>query len=106
MTARAVLWGRECFDAFGVRHKIFWCRFPIHMGDLVDRPKMGFRVSMAIKTPAHADGLRDLHHIHFIDAPVTAHTTDAGVQVNTVIEISVVGQLVHLRPLDGLACFP
>jgi len=42
-----------------------------------------------------------IDHFHLIDASMALHTTDATIDMRGVVEIAVVGKLVHLDPLDG-----
>lgn len=55
---------------------------------------------MTIKTPFHLQRRCLVGNRHLIDATVTCRATDAFVHVNTVIEIRVVGQVVHSDPLN------
>ncbi len=45
-------------------------------------------------------------NLHFIDLPVTAHTTDATVHMNRMVEIGMLRRLVDLHPFQWLAALP
>jgi len=76
---------------------------PSHVGDLFDRPQIRLRVAMAVQAPAHTERLVLVNFFHLIDPAVTAHAADAAGHVGAVVEVSVVGEIVDLHPLDGPA---
>ena len=51
-------------------------------------------------------GFWTLHDLLFVDPPVARDASDAGVEVDAVVEEHVVRQAVHLHPLDGLPGLP
>jgi hypothetical protein len=46
-------------------------RLPTHVGDLIVRPQILFRVAMAIETPTHGQLFGLKHKGHLIDLSVT-----------------------------------
>ena len=76
---------------------------PRHVEDLALVPQKTFRLAMTLETPLHLQRRCRERDRHFIDSAVTRRTTDAFVHVNTVIEISVIRQIVNADPLDRFA---
>ncbi len=70
--------------------------------NLVERPDIFRRIPMTVETKGHLERLRFPHQRHLIHRSVTARTTDAFVDVNAVIEIDIVGELIHAVPHDRL----
>jgi hypothetical protein len=62
-------------------------RLPTHVGDLIVRPQILFRVAVAIETPTHGQLFGLKHEWHLIDLPVTRRAANTLVHVNAVIEI-------------------
>ena len=65
---------------------------------------------MAIHTPSHGQAVHLLDHIHLLNVAMALLTGDKAVfrlaeamHVAFVIELHVIGQHVHLHPLDGFA---
>lgn len=80
---------------------------PLHVRDLIFRPQFSRGVfAMALETPLHRERLIDANDVHLIDASVTGRAPDADGEVHAVIEVGVIGQLVHANPLHGLTAFP
>jgi hypothetical protein len=76
---------------------------PFHIKNLALIPHKSFGRAMAFETPFHLQCLGLINHRHLIDATMTGRAADALVHMNAVIEIDVVGQIVHPRPLERRA---
>jgi len=93
---------------FVLRRKLLSCfflirgRFPIHIENLVAGPKVRLRIAVAIQAPAHREGRRLKNKGHLVDGTMAGRTANPLVDMDTVIEINVVGQAMHFDPLDGL----
>ena len=76
-------------------------RNPVQISNVFLRSEVWLGFSVTIKAPGHTQrfGLIDL--IHLVDASVAGNTADTPVHVDTVIEVNVVGQIVHLFPFNG-----
>ena len=111
MTSRTTLEHRSTLNfVFGLPHQallqllgVFVFAPPLHVEDLALVPQKTFRLAMTLETPLHLQRRRRERDRHFINAAVTRRTTDTFVHVNTVIKVSVVGQIVNANPLDGFA---
>jgi len=57
-------------------------RFPIQVGDLVERAKMILRGAMTLQAPTHTVGFGMVDDFHVIDLAVTSHATDTPVHVD------------------------
>ena len=71
---------------------------PSHTEDELAWPYELFRCAMALQAPLHLQGLRLPHQRHAVHPTMTGDTTNALVQVNTVVEVDKVGQIMHARP--------
>jgi hypothetical protein len=69
---------------------------------MFSRAEMWFRIAMAVETPAHAQRFCLIHLLHAVHASVATHAGDAPSDMGRVIEMSVVGQVVNLLPLNRL----
>ena len=83
MTPRAVLRRRNCLllnDLLGKFHLlVFIGWYPVHIGQLYAGPQMHLRIAVALKAPAHTEGL-DLHdNLHLGDIAVAISTADTGI---------------------------
>jgi hypothetical protein len=58
---------------------------------------------MAIEAPLHRERSGLSHQRHALDFAVTGRATDALGDVDAVVEIDVIGQPVHLAPMDRIA---
>src|SRR4051812_41339616 len=76
---------------------------PIEISDFVERTNLRRRIAMALQAKTHAERLRVEHFIHLVHTTVTLYTTHTAIHVNRVIEIGVIGKLMDLHPLNGLA---
>ena len=72
---------------------------PFELRDQIRIPNMRRRISMAFKTPTHAECFVLIHDFHGVDATVTFDATDATVHMGGVIEVGVVGQIMRSDPL-------
>jgi len=105
MAPRAVLRRAELtVPAIGV---LVWVvarflRIPSHVGDLGVGPEIRIGITVAIKTPRHAQWLLLMNLNHLVNPTMAAHATHAGRKVNAVIEKRVVGQHVNANPLHCL----
>ncbi len=81
-------------------------RFPIEIENLIIRPQIILRVSMAIQAPRHAVGLGDVNRRHVIDWSVATETADAPIHVRRVVVINVIDRAIEPHPLDWLTAFP
>lgn len=79
---------------------------PGHAGDLVERPEVGFGITMAFEAPGHAERLFVLDHFHLIDSTMAGDAADATVDVGRVIEVDKVRQAMHLDPFNWLILVP
>ena len=81
-------------------------RFPVEIGDLIERAEMILRGTVAFQAPTHAVRFGVIDDLHVVDVAVTGDTTHAPVHVNRVVEVHVVGSLVNPDPGNRLAGFP
>ena len=81
-------------------------RFPIEIEDLIVGPQIIFWVPVAIQTPRHAVGLRDVNRRHAVHRTVAAETADAPVHVRRVVIINVIDRAIKPHPLDWLTALP
>lgn len=81
-------------------------RRPIHSEHFFPWSDELLRIAMALEAPLHIQRRDLIGERHQIDSAVTRRAADSLVQVNAVIEIDEVGQIVHPRPSDRLACAP
>lgn len=81
-------------------------RFPVEVGDLIQRAKVILWSAMALETPAHAVGFGVVDDFHVIHLSVTGHATDASVYVNRMVEVDVIRRLVNPYPGNRVAGFP
>lgn len=75
---------------------------PEHVGHLIPRTQIGVGVPVTVQTPGHAQRLRLCDHFHLVDTTVTGGTSHTRRDVNFVVEVSVVGQHVHIDPTNRL----
>jgi len=75
------------------------------VGDLVDGTQELFGISVAIETEGHVERLLLADDDLLIDTTVALDAADAAVHVHSVVEVNVVGHLVHLHPANRLAGF-
>ena len=61
------------------------------------------RIAVTIETPTHLKAVSLPHERHLVDAAVAAFAADTLTNVNAVVEIHKVRQIVHARPLNGIA---
>ena len=80
--------------------------FPVEIENLIDRPQVFFRVSMAIQTPTHAQRFVLVHYIHVVHVAMTANTADPTVNVNRMVEIREIRYLMDPDPVHRLPGFP
>jgi hypothetical protein len=73
---------------------------PAEVGDFISRTNVVGGRAMAIKAETHAQWFCVINRVHFINASVTFHATDATRDVNGVIEINVIRRDVNLRPCN------
>ena len=71
--------------------------------DLVDRAQDLLRIAVAIEAEGHVEGLLLADDDLLVDATVALDAADAAVHVHGVVEVDVVGHLVHLDPADRFA---
>lgn len=83
-------------------HRMIFGGRPVHVRHLGTWPEVIIRISMAVKTPRHAQRLFLFHHLHLPDIPVTADTTDPRIQVGGMAEIDIIGEIVHAHPFERL----
>ena len=87
-------------DEFGCGRFLILCRLPRHIVNLIARTEVSFRVAMTIETPFHVERLGLPNQRHLIDTPVTGGAPDTLAHVNAVIEIGVIGQIMHPIPFQ------
>ena len=68
--------------------------------DLGNRTKVGNRVSVTIKAPAHGQLLGSTDDRHLVDTPVTGNTSNSTVDMCAVIEICVIRDAIDPDPLN------
>ena len=56
--------------------------FPVEIENLIDRPQIFFRVSMAIQTPTHAQRFVLVYDVHVVHVAVTANAANPTINVN------------------------
>ncbi len=61
---------------------------------------------MAVQAPRHAERLIDSHDLHPVHATMARGATNAGRNVNRVVEECVIWKLMNTNPFDGLARLP
>lgn len=104
MTCRAVL---AWIDVVlrGKRLALFTSHFrpliPREIGDLRNGSKSVDRVTVALEAPTHGERRMAVDHFHLIHASMALHATHTAVHMRGMIEVAVIGKLVHLDPFDG-----
>tara|TARA_R110002072_G_scaffold35608_3_gene105235 strand:+ start:8071 stop:8799 length:729 start_codon:yes stop_codon:yes gene_type:complete len=81
-------------------------RFPIELGDKLNRAKVFVRVAVTSDTPCHRQLLVLVHDFHLVDASVAGNATDARIHVCGVIEVNEFRQVVNSLPSNAAAGFP
>lgn len=76
-------------------------RFIAHGGDELAGTEILFGIAVAIEAPAHLQAGLLIHQRHGVDAAMAGFAADALFDVDAVVEINVIGQVVHLSPADG-----
>ena len=77
-------------------------RRPILVPDLLGRPKLPLRVTMAGDAELHLERVGLVGELHGVDGAMTGRTADPLGDVDRVIEIDVAGQPVEPDPLQRL----
>ena len=77
--------------------------FPVQIGDVLRRTDLGGRITMAIQAERHAQRLKMINFIHFVDRTMTFHAANPSVHVHGMIEIDKIGHAMNLNPGDGNA---
>lgn len=62
-----------------------------------------FGRAMAVQAPFHLQGSGCVHQRHSIYGPMAIVATDTLMDVNTVVEIHVIGKIIHPRPVERLS---
>ena len=75
-------------------------RFPVEVKYLCWRTQRIFGMPVAFQAPPHLQGLLFPGDRHLVDWTMTARTADSFLDMDTVIEINVIGQLMDSRPAD------
>ena len=75
-------------------------RLPLHVEDLIVRPKVRRRVVVASDTPLHGQRRGLGRERHLVHAPMASAATHAPGDVHAMIEVNVGGQDVHFFPAD------
>src|SRR5579884_2405072 len=65
-------------------------------------PQVWRRIAVAIQTPTHGQWRRLPHQRHAIDFTMTRRTPDAFGDMNGMIEVNVIGKLIHFVPVNRL----
>lgn len=81
-------------------------RLPIKIGHLGNRADELGGIPMAGQTPGHRMGFRMVDFVHLIHLAMATHAADSTIHVDGMVEISVLGSLVNLDPLNGLSSLP
>jgi len=81
-------------------------RLPIQVKDLVDRPQIILGMPMAVQAPTHRERFLLVNNIHVVHLPMAAHTADAAIDVDRMIEIRKVRHLVDFYPVDRVPALP
>ena len=81
-------------------------RLPIQVKDLIDRPQIVFGMSMAVQAPTHRKRFLLVNNIHVVHLPMAAHTADAAIDVDRMIEVRKVRHLVDFYPVDRVPALP
>jgi len=74
-----------------------------HVEHLIAWPQIFFWSTMTIEAPLHLQRSVLIHQRHAVNRPVASVAADTLVDMNAVVEINVVGQLVHASPLQRFA---
>ena len=88
---------------FGAQLFLVARRNVAHGGDLTAGPQNPLRIAMTIEAPAHLQAIGLPHERHLVHAAVTAFAADSLIDMNTVVEIHKIRQIVHARPMEGIA---
>jgi hypothetical protein len=79
---------------------------PVHIVDLLTWPNVFLWCTVAVKAPGHVQGMRLLHQRHLIHLAMTGSTADTFLDVDTVIEINMIGEIMNPIPLEWRASAP
>ena len=79
---------------------------PVEIHDFIQGTQMVLGIPVALKTPAHAQRLIVVDDVHFIHATMTTNATDAAVDVQRMIEVSVIRNFVNSFPIHRIAAGP
>src|SRR5690606_26904154 len=77
--------------------------YPVHIGGLLGRAQVRLWVAMAIEAPAHAELFLLVDDFHLVHTAVARHTANAARHMRAVVEVDVVGQVVHFDPFHWIA---
>ena len=81
---------------------VIFRRHPRHIGYFISGSQVSGGIAVAIQAPTHAERLSLLDYNHLGHVAVTTDTANASINVDTVIEVSEIGQVVYSKPLEGL----
>src|SRR5207244_8676445 len=73
---------------------------PVHVVNLRLRSNEPLRRAMTIEAPFHVKRIHAPHDRHLIDMAMAGGTTESLCDMDTVIEINVIGQIVHTGPFQ------
>lgn len=74
--------------------------YPIHLRHIGWASQKWRRSAMAIDTPTHRQGLDLRDPLHLVDTSMTSRAPDARGEMRAVIEVNIVGKVVHAYPLN------
>ena len=78
-------------------------RFPVEVGDLVERAEVVFGGTMAFETPSHAVRFGVVNDFHMVHMSVTGDAADAAIHVNGMVKVNVIGRFMNSHPRNGVA---
>ena len=90
------------FNKFSANLRRVTIGLPGQVRDLIDRPDIRSRISVAVKAKRHIQRLNLLHFHHLIDPTVATDTAHTGGHVGLMVEEHEIGDPVNTYPLDGL----
>ena len=73
-------------------------RQPRKVSDFVQGAKGVFRITMAIQTKCHTQMFSVRNFLHLVDSPMAIYATDAAIDVDGVIEVSIIRHFMNTSP--------
>lgn len=90
----------EFLHQLEAKNRLISRRLPLVIEYLIQWPNLFFGRTMAIEAPFHQQRAVLANKLHLVNPSVTTRTADALADMHSMIEIHMVGQLMHAVPSD------